>query len=507
MSHSKPNIVLIVSDDMGYSDIPKFGNSEIATPSLDRLADGGTTLHEGYVTAPICTPSRIGMITGRHQQRMGIFDMYSHPQGFELFRNESTLPARLREAGYATGLVGKWHMGPRECISGTEPGHPIEHGFDSYVGIPWGMSSYQPGATLYRNRRPFSAPTYLTDFFGDEACSFINDNRDGPFFLMLAFNAVHAPLEATDMDLNALGGEFPGSPDRKTYGAMLRSLDRNVGRVLDALAEAGLEENSLVFFINDNGGGGNHTPRHTRNTARNAPLRGYKFDLYEGGVRVPFMVKWPKRIAAGQSYHGMCSALDILPTACAAAGIPVSNAESLDGVNLLPFLPSEPPAGPSPQPGSTPTPATSSTARPESLARPGSTPTPAAGSTARLESVAQPGSTPTPAAGSTARPESVARPGSTPHEELFWCNRTWAGPKNRQSPVRGFHNWAMRRGNLKYVRRAVPPDYNGGEPWELYDLSRDLGEQHDLAPEYPGLIRNATDRFHEWLGGLPPPRE
>jgi arylsulfatase A-like enzyme len=439
MSGERPNFVLIVSDDMGYSDLPKFGDSEIATPALDSLAEGGVVFTNGYVTAPICTPSRMAMVTGCYQQRYGAYDMYSHLEGFGPFREEVTVAEVLRRAGYRTGLVGKWHMGSRHCISGEDPGHPSDHGFEDYVGIAWGMSSYVPGVRLYRGREAFEAPEYLTDFFGKEACDFIERNRGEPFFLMLAFNAVHAPLEATEGDLAALGGEWPGSPDRKTYAAMLGAMDRNVGRVLEKLEAAGLSENTVVGFVNDNGGGGNHTPEHTRNTGRNAPLRGFKFDLYEGGVRVPMLLRWPGRIEPGQVFEGMVSAMDFAPTFLAAAGLAWPEGRVCDGVDLMPWLRGE-------------------------------------------------------GAGDA-------------HETLYWKNRVWAGPRWRQTPQSGFHNCAMRRGKWKMVRRMVPLDATGGEPWELYDLSRDIGEQHDLAREYEGVVRELQGAYLDWLRGMHPPLE
>ncbi|MFP4381099.1 MAG: sulfatase-like hydrolase/transferase [Candidatus Sumerlaeia bacterium] len=436
---SKPNFVLIVSDDMGYSDMPLYAKSDIHTPALNRLAKSGVLFTNGYSTAPICTPSRQGIITGRNQQRFGAYCMYTQPDQFVLFREETTLPQMLKGAGYATGLVGKWHMGPRECISGDAYGHPCDHGFDEYVGIPWGMSSYQPGVDLYRGRKEkFQAPEYLTDFFGKEAVDFIQRHQEQPFFLMLAFNAVHAPLEAIDGDLDKLGGEFPGSPDRKTYAAMLEAMDRNVGRVLDALQELNLEGETWVGFINDNGGGGNNTPEHTRNTACNAPLRGFKFDLYEGGVRVPMMLRGPG-LPVGMVCDDMVSGMDFAPTFLQAAGLDLPVEKPMDGVDLSPFL--------------------------------------------------------------------KGQTDAKPHDTLFWCNRVWDGPFQQQGPRNNIHNEAMRKNNWKIVRRAVPVDGEAENPWELYDLSKDIGEQHNIAPEYPELTEKLAGEFEAWRAPLPKPLE
>ena len=429
----QPNFVLIVSDDMGYSDLPTYGDSAIPTPNLDRLARHGVLFTDGYSTAPICTPSRIGILSGRYQQRFGIYDMYGRPHDFRMWRGQANLAGTLSSNGYATGLIGKWHMGPHHCISGTQPGHPEEYGFDEYVGIDWSMSSYRPGSTLYRGREAFEAPEYLTDFFGKEACRFIESHREERFFLMLAFNAVHAPLEARDMDLGDLGGEFPGSADRKTYAAMLASMDRNVGRVLDKLGDLGLDGNTFIGFVNDNGGGGNNTPKHTRNTARNAPLRGFKFDLYDGGIRVPMMLSGPG-VPAGETCRSMVSAMDFAPTFLAAADIEPDSAEP-DGADLLPHLNgSEPP----------------------------------------------------------------------PHDALFWCNRRWDGPFQAQRPIES-HNRAIREGRWKMVRPGVPDDGSEAPPWELYDLSADIGEQHNLAPECPETVARLDARHREWLSAMPEP--
>jgi arylsulfatase A-like enzyme len=309
----------------------------------------------------------------------------------------------------------------------------MDFGFDEYTGIAWGMSSYRPGSTLYRGREAFPSPEYLTDFFGKTACDFIDRKKDAPFFLMLAFNAVHAPLEAeqTDIDLMDTGGEFPGSPDRKTYAAMLVNMDRNIGRVLDKLQGLGLEESTYVGFINDNGGGGNNTPKHTRNTACNAPLRGFKFDLYEGGVRVPMMLKGPN-VPGGKVYTSMVSGMDFAPTFLRAAGI-AFDVDEFDGADIIPHIDGE---------------------------------------------------------------------DGTPHDTLYWHNRRWDGPFQNQGPIAA-HNWAIREGRWKMVRPNVPDDRSTMPVWELYDLENDIGEQHNLAPEYPGIVERLGARFEVWLRAMP----
>jgi arylsulfatase A-like enzyme len=330
---ARPNLILILSDDLGYADLPLFGASEIATPNLDRLAKSGTLFTQAYSTAPICVPSRMGINTGRYHERFGIYDNLYQPHEVRLFFEETTLATHLKRLGYATGLVGKWHLsGNRFPPNGPTPD---QRGFDEWVGIEGGMSAYFPPAKLYRNNQPFSTPEYLTDFFGKEAVQFVRKNRARPFFLYLGFNAPHAPLEALEGDL--AGGEST-SPDRRTYAGMVRAMDRNIGRVLDAIEELRLERNTLIVYVNDNGGGGNHTPPHTRNTARNAPLRGYKFDLWEGGIRVPMMLSWPGHVPGGRLFSRMVSSMDIAPTLLAAAGGEAPAERPFDGVDLLPYL-------------------------------------------------------------------------------------------------------------------------------------------------------------------------
>lgn len=425
MPADRPNIVLIISDDMGYADLSKFGDSEIPTPNLDRLADGGTRFTNAYVTAPICVPSRMGIMTGRYQQRYGVYDNF-YGESLKLFKQEITLADVFKSAGYATGLVGKWHLGD---ISKPAGSHPLERGFDEFVGIPGGMSGFFKDAALYRGYEKFKAPEYLTDFFGKEACAFIDEHQDESFFLMLSFNAVHAPLHALDEDKSAFA-ELD-SPDRQTYAGMLRAMDRNIGLVLDKLAELHLDENTIVAFYNDNGGGGNHTPPHTRNTARNAPLRGYKFDLFEGGIRVPFLLKWPGRVPAGEVYSEPVISLDLFPTFLAAAGMKLPADRTYDGVDLLPCV------------------------------------------TGQVK--------------------------QAPHDVLCWKNREWDGPRNGQKPVPGVYHSAIRRGQWKMVRLSENAADAEPPAWLLFDLARDPGEQHDLALEYPQVVKQLDAEFDKWL--------
>ena len=332
----RPNIVVLLADDMGFADVGFQGSQDIPTPHIDALARSGVRCSNGYVSGPYCSPTRAGLLTGRYQQRFG----HEFNPGGEagsgklgLPTTETTLVERLRAGGYRTGLVGKWHLG-------TDPEfHPLKRGFDEFFGFLGGAHTYFAGKTrnINRGNEIVTESTYLTDAFGREAVAFIDRNKDKPFFLELAFNAVHTPMQATD-DRIARFGSIPDQT-RRTYAGMLSALDDAVGAVLAKLREAGLEEDTLIFFLNDNGG-----PTMlgtTINGSINAPLRGSKRTTLDGGVHVPFVVSWKGRIAAGRTYDRPVIQLDVLPTALAAAGIALDPGWKVDGVDLLPFLANE----------------------------------------------------------------------------------------------------------------------------------------------------------------------
>ena len=331
-----PNILLIVTDDMGYGDIGLHGSRDIPTPNIDALMRGGTRFTDAYVTGPYCSPTRAGLLTGRYPQRFGHeFNAAGRPMmsEFGLPLTEATLADRLKSAGYRTALFGKWHLG------GAERFHPQSRGFDEFYGFLGGAHSYtavgaDTGNPLMEGRKPAAEVTYLTDVLADRAVEFIQRKATAPFFLYLAFNAVHTPMQATDTYLS----RFPkiADPQRKTYAAMLSAMDDAIGKAMQALRAQGLEENTLVVFLNDNGGP--TMAGTTINGSSNAPLRGSKRQTWEGGIRVPFAVQWKGRIPAGAVDRRPIIQLDVLPTVLAAAGIPLDAAWKLDGVNLLPFL-------------------------------------------------------------------------------------------------------------------------------------------------------------------------
>lgn len=326
----RPNIVVILADDLGYADLGFQGGRDIPTPNLDALAASGTRFTNAYVSGPYCSPTRAGLLTGRYQQRFG---HEFNPGGGRdadvgLPVSETTLADRLRAAGYVTGLVGKWHLGSAPQFV------PTKRGFDEFFGFLDGAHTYFPGgAPIYRGDQPIKESAYLTDAFGREAVSFIDRHAGKPFFLYLAFNAVHTPMEATRDRLT----KFDSIADqrRRTNAAMTFAMDEAIGQVLNKLRDAGLEENTLVFFFSDNGGP--TMPGTTTNGSSNAPLRGSKRTTLEGGIRVPFVIRWPGHVPAGEVRDEKIIQLDIAPTALAAAGKPDESAK-FDGVNLLPLL-------------------------------------------------------------------------------------------------------------------------------------------------------------------------
>jgi arylsulfatase A-like enzyme len=326
----RPNVVILLADDLGYADVGFQGCKDIPTPHIDSLAQGGVRCSSGYVSGPYCSPTRAGLLTGRYQQRFGHeFNPGGGPDaGLPL--GETTIADRLKAAGYVTGLVGKWHLGSAAKF------HPQKRGFDEFFGFLGGAHPYFPGrgAPIYRGTEVVNETEYLTDAFAREAVAFIDRHKARPFFLYLAFNAVHTPMQATEGRLKRF--DPIADRQRRTYAAMTAAMDEAVGRVLDKLRSAGLEEDTLIFFFSDNGG---PTMRGTTiNGSRNTPLRGSKRTTLEGGIRVPFVVRWKGKLPAGKVYDRPVIQLDVLPTALAAAGVAVRPEWKLDGVDLLPYL-------------------------------------------------------------------------------------------------------------------------------------------------------------------------
>jgi arylsulfatase A-like enzyme len=335
----RPNLIILFSDDAGYADFGFQGSTLIRTPHLDDLAESGIRFSSGYVTASVCSPSRAGMLTGRYQQRFGhelnlpgLRDPNAPDSARGLPLSERTIADLLSEAGYATGLVGKWHLGLEDHF------HPTRRGFDEFFGMRKGSGPYFTGRnSTIENGMTLVDPDsldYLTDEFGDQAVDFIARHRKEPFFLFLSFNAPHTPMQAHPEYLEEDQGRFRTTV-RAKYASMTRSLDDNIGKVMATLEAFGLAENTLVFFANDNGGA------MPFNGSLNAPLRGAKGTALEGGNRVAFLMSWKDTLPAGTVVDEMVSTLDVLPTFLAAAGVDLPGDRDYDGVNLLPFLTDE----------------------------------------------------------------------------------------------------------------------------------------------------------------------
>ena len=326
---ARPNILFIVGDDMGYADVGFHGCRDIPTPHLDALAASGVRFTNGYVSGPYCSPTRAGLLTGRYQTRFG---HEFNPGGAEsgLPPAETTIANRLKSAGYTTALVGKWHLGSRADLQ------PQRRGFDEFFGFLGGAHSYFNTTGMLRGTEQIKELDYTTDAFGREAAAFVERHRGRPWFLYLAFNAVHTPMDATKERLAKFATIT--DPKRRAYAAMMSAMDDNIGLVLRRLRETGQERNTLVCFISDNGGP--TMPGVTVNASRNAPLRGSKRTTLEGGIRVPFLVAWPGRLQPGV-YDPPVIQLDLTATALTAAGLDAAADRRLEGVDLLPFLAGE----------------------------------------------------------------------------------------------------------------------------------------------------------------------
>ncbi|QOV91328.1 sulfatase-like hydrolase/transferase [Humisphaera borealis] len=442
-AEQRPNIVFIVADDLGYGELGCYGGKEIPTPHIDALAAGGARFTSGYVTAPFCAASRAALMTGRYQTRFGFefnpIGAKNAAPGIGLPVAEKTVADRLRDSGYATALVGKWHLG------GTAEFHPQRRGFDEFYGFlheghyyvpaPWqGVTTwlrrktlpdggkgrwtspdgrivwsthlggneheYDTDNPLLRSSQPIDEKANLTDAFTREACDFVGRHRAQPFFLYLSYNAVHSPMQGADAYMK----KFAHIEDvhRRIFAAMLSHLDDSVGKVLAQLREIGVEDNTLVVFLSDNGGPTKEL------TSSNAPLSGGKGELREGGIRVPFVISWKHHVAAGRVIDTPIASIDVTATAIALARAEAaSGTRRLDGIGLMPLL------------------------------------------------------------ADNATP--------MPPRPLFWR----VGKKN-----------ALRVGDWKLIR--------DGKDWQLYDLARDIGETADLAAKEPARVQQMSALWDAW---------
>ena len=328
----RPNIVLIVADDMGYGDFGVFNDGSSRTPTLDRLVSESVCLTQNYSASPVCAPSRAGLLTGRYPHRTGAIDTYECTGLDRLGLREVTIADLLRKAGYATGLIGKWHLGALDPRY-----HPNARGFDESVGFSGGWQDYYEWR-LDRNGESCGADgRYITDVFTDEAIQFIERHKKEPFFLHLAYNAPHFPFQAPEEDVKPFSetGKFTKAVSI-IYG-MIQRMDAGLERVLAALKRHSIEDNTVVLFTSDNGpqlGG-----KGEMCAARfNCGFNGGKGHVYEGGIRVPMVVRWPDGLDGGRHFHEMVHFVDWLPTMLAMAGVECPSVLAIDGQDVLPVL-------------------------------------------------------------------------------------------------------------------------------------------------------------------------
>ncbi|MBX3414238.1 MAG: sulfatase-like hydrolase/transferase [Pirellulales bacterium] len=329
----KPNVLVFLCDDTGYGEFGFQGANDIPTPHIDSIAAGGVRFTQGYVSGTYCSPTRAGLMTGRYQTRFGHeFNSTARVSGLSL--EETTFADRFQSLGYATCAVGKWHLGQKPEY------HPLKRGFDEFFGTLTNTPFFHPTQLVDSRVSPAVEEIsddsfYTTDAYAERCVDWLEKNKDKPWFLYVPFNAQHAPLQAPQKYLD----RFPEVKDdkRQLFCAMMSAMDDAVGRVLAKVRDLGQEENTLIFFLSDNGGPTGVT------TSRNGPLRGFKATTWEGGVRVPFCMQWKGKVPAGQTYENPVIQLDILPTALAATGLAVdpTSPKPLDGVNLLPYLTGE----------------------------------------------------------------------------------------------------------------------------------------------------------------------
>ncbi|WP_168442073.1 sulfatase family protein [Pontiella desulfatans] len=353
-AQDRPNIVLVMADDMGWGDVGYHGYDDVMTPNIDRIAKEGVQFTQGYVTASVCGPSRAGLLTGVYQQKFGCGenpsssgwpDNCKYPMA-GVPTSQPMISELLKEQGYTTGMVGKWHLGVHEDL------RPHSRGFDFYYGFLNGSHSYEEWTNefaknkskwpIFRNNEmePPQKDIYLTDLFSDEAVGFIDRNHDKPFFLYMAYNAIHHPWEVP-AEYAERTKDLTNSENRNFIAAMILAMDDGVGRVYDELEKHKILDNTVIVFLTDNGSprgqGLKHAPKDNLLERMDGmdymsltPYRGFKGDTYEGGIRVPFCMRWPGQINPGTKYEFPVSALDLVPTF-------VKGAKS-DGVDLLPYI-------------------------------------------------------------------------------------------------------------------------------------------------------------------------
>ncbi len=346
-AQDKPNVIIILADDMGYGDAGYLGGKDVLTPHIDQLAKDGMQFIQGYAAASVCGPSRAGLLTGRYQQRFGAgencpeggYPNDSRSKRAPIPLDQPVLPELMKTVGYRTGHIGKWHLGLHS------PHRPNGRGFDYYYGILNGQHDYYKADKefkhydtwpVFRNNTivDYKKGDYLTDRFTEEAVGFIKRNKDKPFFMYLAYTAVHYPYQVpksyTDRLLHI------EDPNRRTFAGMLLAMDDGVGSIRKTLKDEGLDKKTAIVFASDNGSPGDGAKLKKRFSSKGS-LRGFKGDTYEGGIRVPFILHWPGQVPSGSSYEHPVSALDLAPTITHFLGVPPPM-KGFDGVDLLPYL-------------------------------------------------------------------------------------------------------------------------------------------------------------------------
>jgi arylsulfatase A-like enzyme len=332
-ARQKPNVVLIMMDDLGYGDLGSYGASDVRTPNLDRLARQGVRLTESYSNGHVCTPTRAALISGRYPQRFGLeraLTAAPADSALGLPVTGTSLPALLKANGYVTGLIGKWHLGLKREMS------PNAHGFDQFYGFLAGAHHYYQGP-VFEDTTRIELTRYLTDEITDRSLAFISRHAARPFFLEVAYNAVHWPFQPPDVPPNEVrrlgrGAQMPADSapaNRRDYVRMLERADEGVGKILAALEQRGLTRNTLVIFTNDNGG---------EWLSRNAPFFHRKGTLWEGGIRVPMIFRWPASLPAGRTSKQVALTMDVTASILAATGTTAPESYRPDGVDILPSL-------------------------------------------------------------------------------------------------------------------------------------------------------------------------
>ena len=444
------NVIVIVADDLGYGDIAAFGNPIVQTPNLDRMAAEGVTLTQHYSASPICAPARASLLTGRYNHRTGAVDVPSNRGLDRISLAETTVADLFKSAGYATGMVGKWHNGVHDMRY-----HPNARGFDEFTGFLNGGMDYWQWVLDYDGTPKPADGRYLTDVFSDEAVEFVQRHREEPFFLYLAYNAPHAPLQAPEELLERYQG-IGLTPAVSALYAMIERMDEGIGRLRETLELLGLLEDTLVVFTSDNGPamGGEGDDCVDR---FNGPFSGTKYDVLEGGIRVPAIVQWPTGLSAGSRCTGLVHFTDWLPTLYGMIGHTLPEGLSLDGDDVMPLLRGE------------------------------------QGSVARARYWQWNRYAP------VAHANAAMREGRW---KLYWPPIPEASAKDPadNAPYERFMSEAHA---LMDVDATLPPRNVPlpGAP-RLFDLETDLAEQTDLSGTYPERVEEMRQRWDAWFQGV-----